>query len=187
MTEWTTIPNHPNYQITKDGRVRSIDRVSVDKNGRSRRLKGRELSPSLAGTKTEKHPGYYMVGLGAGVSKTVHSLVAATFLGPANGRHVRHLNGDPTDNRLENLAYDETGTQNAQDAVEQKRLWQQQKTHCPREHPLEEPNLVAHQKRLGWRDCLACKKARERARYLDNPDLKALADEEFSKLVRSVD
>lgn len=182
MMEWTPIPSHPGYEITRDGKVRSVDRTSVDKNGRSRELKGRELSSSLAGTKTERHPGYYMVGLGATIKRTVHSLVAETFLGPAEGRHVRHLNGDPTDNRLENLAYDETGTENAQDAVKQGRLWQQRKTHCPREHPLETPNLVPKQLALGWRDCLACKKARDRSRYLDNFDLKALSDEEFSKL-----
>lgn len=182
MTEWHPIPGHPHYEITKTGKVRSVDRTIVRADGRTYRLKGKELKTPVAGTKTESHPGYRTASLGASFKRTVHALMMETFVGPPEGRHVRHLNGDPMDNRLENLAYDETGTQNMRDMVEHGRQWQQQKTHCPREHPLEPPNLVASQLALGWRDCLACKRARDRARYLTEPDMKALSDEEFTKL-----
>jgi hypothetical protein len=38
--------------------------------------------------------------------RTVHRLVGEAFLGPLpEGMETRHLNGDGTDNRLENLAY----------------------------------------------------------------------------------
>lgn len=49
---------------------------------------------------------------------TVHSLVAAAFLGPRPaGEDVRHLDGDPENNRASNLAYG-TRTQNMADARE---------------------------------------------------------------------
>jgi len=35
----------------------------------------------------------------------VHQEVAKAFLGPARGRQVRHLDGDPLNNNLNNLAY----------------------------------------------------------------------------------
>jgi DNA invertase Pin-like site-specific DNA recombinase len=48
----------------------------------------------------------------------VHQLVLLTFVGPLpEGQEVRHLNGDRSDNRLENLCYG-TRKENANDAVE---------------------------------------------------------------------
>jgi len=45
----------------------------------------------------------------------VHQLVADAFIGPCRkGDHVRHLNGDPSDNRPDNLAYG-SALQNAGD------------------------------------------------------------------------
>ena len=51
--------------------------------------------------------GHLMVSLYPGhVPRTVHSLVAETFLHRANEKHVvRHLDGNPANNRIENLAY----------------------------------------------------------------------------------
>lgn len=164
MTEWHPIPNHPNYEITRDGRVRSVDRITAKADGKTYRLKGRELKQAISG-RTSRLPGYMAVSLGAGSKRTIHSLLMETFVGPAEGRHVRHLNGDPMDNRLENLAYDETGTQNMRDMVEHGRQWQQKKTHCPEGHLLEPPNLVPSQLARGWRSCATCKRATDRARY----------------------
>jgi transposase len=42
---------------------------------------------------------------GKNVTRTVHSLVAEAFLGPANGREVNHIDGDKANPRLENLEY----------------------------------------------------------------------------------
>ncbi len=47
----------------------------------------------------------------------VHQLVAWTFIGPqAKGLHVRHLDDDPTNNNLSNLAYG-TPKENERDKV----------------------------------------------------------------------
>lgn len=46
------------------------------------------------------------VVLGRGSTRTVHTLVMEAFVGPApKGQEVRHLDGDPSNNRLGNLAY----------------------------------------------------------------------------------
>ncbi|PWT91206.1 MAG: hypothetical protein C5B54_05735 [Acidobacteria bacterium] len=42
---------------------------------------------------------------GATHTHAVDELVAAAFLGPANGRKVLHKNGDLSDSRPENLKY----------------------------------------------------------------------------------
>ena len=53
----------------------------------------------------------------------VHQLVLLTFAGPPGaGQEVRHLNGDPKDNRLENLAYG-TRTENILDVFRQGKAW----------------------------------------------------------------
>jgi len=51
------------------------------------------------------------------VTRNVHVLVLEAFAGPRpNGMVCRHLNGNPTDNRIENLAWG-TESENQRDAV----------------------------------------------------------------------
>lgn len=49
--------------------------------------------------------GYRVVTLRDGKKHYVHKLVMAAFVGEADGRDVNHINGDKSDNRLENLEY----------------------------------------------------------------------------------
>lgn len=99
------IQGHPGYHVSSDGRVFSEFGPGVHRRREGRRY---ELRPGIAkaGNKT--------VAL-RGVSQNVHHLVAITFLGPVPDRQeVRHLNGDPLDNRIANLAYG-TRSQNVAD------------------------------------------------------------------------
>lgn len=57
------------------------------------------------------------------MGKPVHQLIMQTFVGEApHGKEVRHLNGNPTDNRLCNLAYG-TRTENIIDVMLLGRPW----------------------------------------------------------------
>ena len=102
---WKPVPGYEGkYEVSDQGRVRSLDRPCVGKDGRSEFHPGKILNPD----KTIRG-GYLDVSLRDGEKRkhrTVHSLVAEVFLGERpNGCDVMHLNGDRTDNRVENLRY----------------------------------------------------------------------------------
>ena len=62
--------------------------------------KGRMLRPGIASN------GYPTVALGRGNTRTLHSLVAETFLGPCpENCEVRHKDGNRTNPQLSNLEY----------------------------------------------------------------------------------
>ncbi len=63
--------------------------------------------------------GYRIVTLN-GVSKRVHGLILLTFVGPRpEGLQCRHMNNDPSDNRLSNICYG-TRAENDADKVKAK-------------------------------------------------------------------
>jgi hypothetical protein len=106
---WTTVPGFSIYQMSHPGQIRSTDRETPD----GRKVRGRVLKPS------KSNRGYLLVHVtddaGKVQTRTVHTLMMLTFAGPCPpGQQVRHLNDDPEDNRLENLAYG-TAVENAQD------------------------------------------------------------------------
>lgn len=49
-------------------------------------------------------------------SRKAHQLILEAFVGPRGNQDVRHLNGNPADNRLENLCYG-TRKENVADAI----------------------------------------------------------------------
>ncbi|AVO25677.1 HNH endonuclease [Mycobacterium phage McGuire] len=109
---WKEIPGFPDYEVSNRGRVRSWKN---SRHGRSKTPKPRT---------PQRHPqGYLRVALSnhsAGMRQStnnIHKLVLLAFVGPRpEGMEVRHLNGDPSDNRLENLAYG-TKKENGADRV----------------------------------------------------------------------
>ena len=89
------------YQVSSEGRIRSLDREAADRSGRVRILKGKVLKPSM------NRDGYLQVMLhkeGKYKCFYVHRLVWIAFCGEIlEGYDVNHINEVKTDNRLVNL------------------------------------------------------------------------------------
>lgn len=108
---WKPIPGYEGYyEASNLGRVRSLDRQTGQKFTR-----GRVLSPSGDGV------GYTSFSLCRGNEKMrikTHRAVCAAFHGRPKilALEVRHLNGVPSDNRANNLAWG-TAKENRADAV----------------------------------------------------------------------
>ena len=93
------------YQVSNMGRVRSLDRTTIDKAGQVHHTRGMILKDSL-----NKGRGYYRVSLSDGhrnyTHYEVHRLVALHFVpGYKEGLVVNHKNEIKTDNRSENLEW----------------------------------------------------------------------------------
>lgn len=104
--EWKDIQGYEgSYQASTKGRIRSLDRIVTQLSGSSRvkvsyPVKGKILS--LLNTPK----GYKHVCLSFQKRLLVHALILKTFTKmQSNGLVCRHLNGDPADNRLENLCW----------------------------------------------------------------------------------
>lgn len=92
------------YQVSNLGRVKSLDRECIMKNGIKRKVLGRILVQSLDGKKN-----YLQVNLSLnGKSKVflVHRLVAITFInGYKYGMDVDHIDGNKRNNVINNLRW----------------------------------------------------------------------------------
>lgn len=149
---WLPIEGFDNYKVSDHGRVWSIPRTWA---------KGGLLKNSI------DHHGYARVTLmtkgGKKHYRRVHLLVAAAFLGPRPaGLEVCHKDGDKANPLLSNLEYG-TPSKNRHDAVAHGQHANSRKTHCPRDHPLVDGNLLEY--RLPYRVCRTCdveRKARAR-------------------------
>lgn len=104
---WKDIPGYEGYyQASTLGNVRSIDRTIITRNGHRKTLKGQLLVQN----QLKKHnPPYYLVSLtknGRHVTKLVHQLILATWLGPCpTGCESRHGPIGFADNSIVNLCY----------------------------------------------------------------------------------
>lgn len=151
MERWKPVYGYEGfYEVSDQGRVRSVDRI--DRRGVFR--KGEEKA-QLANVQTR----YKMVSLwknGVEKQRTVHSVVMEAFVGPRpEGAQVCHNDGTRDNNVLENLRYD-SPSGNVRDRRVHGTDPQVNKTHCPRGHPLKEPNLVPLKLRKGIRECQTC-------------------------------
>lgn len=98
---WKDIPGYIGlYQVSNLGKIKSLSRITVCKNGSAKKLKEKIIKPTL-------WQGYYRVALskdGKNRRFLVHRLVMLAFNGDSE-MAVNHKNGDSTDNSLENLEY----------------------------------------------------------------------------------
>ena len=150
QVEWRPIPGWEGlYEVSEDGRVRSIDREVLHPRGGVHHRKGRLLKPS------KDHKGYIQYGLsknGKTKSVTVHQLVAKAFL--EGEGIVRHLDGDRENNHYTNLAYG-TYQENTIDSVNHGTHYKASKTSCANGHPYtDETTIYVNGGR--WRKCRVC-------------------------------
>ena len=114
---WRDIPNYEGfYQVSNFGRVKGLKRIVIGKNGFKHTCPEKILKPI-------DNRGYKYVNLfkcshnRVGKSIGVHQLVLWAFVGvQEKGIETRHLDNNPSNNRLDNLAYG-TKSDNMQDAV----------------------------------------------------------------------
>lgn len=123
--EWRPVPGWPGYEVSDLGRV----------------LSRRRRTPRLLRPSTTRH-GYQRVSLSVVTREKgflVHQLVLSAFAGPCpKGKETRHLDGDPSNNRLSNLAYG-TARENGRD-----RAWHRRNpgTVRPDGHEMEETDVI---------------------------------------------
>lgn len=136
IEEWKPAVGWDGYVVSNEGAVRSVSRRVLMKNGRWKTVYGRDRRLTPDGF------GYPTVGLSVnGVSRTVrvHTLVAATFHGPRpDGFEVRHLDGNPGNNRADNLAYG-TSADNKADQIRHQTGPRGERNHASK---LTEPDVV---------------------------------------------
>ncbi|UXO93890.1 HNH endonuclease [Pseudanabaena phage Pan2] len=142
------------YEVSSLGRIRSLDRFVNLRQGLKRKAPGKLMNPSV------NNQGYLTVTLGAESGPKnykLHKLVATAFLGePKEGQEVRHLDGNPQNNAIENLAWG-THSENMQDQIAHGNHWWKNKTHCKRGHEFSIENTRIG--RDGKRHCRACARA----------------------------
>lgn len=99
---WKSLPDVTGVEVSTFGRVRTIDRVVSGENG-TRSLKGKVLKQ-----RNDRY-GYPIVSIQInkkGVTKTIHRLVAQTFIPNPDGfPQVNHKDCDRTNNNVENLEW----------------------------------------------------------------------------------
>ena len=152
--DWTSRPASPGWREVPG----SLGRYLVNTQGQvysrwqDRLLQGRPVGSG--------HIRVYLRLPGGPRGRYVHQLVMEAFVGPRPaGMDTRHLDGNPANNALANLAYG-TPSENARDRRRHGTDANARKAACKHGHPFDETNT--HIRPDGSRQCRTC--ARERAR-----------------------
>jgi hypothetical protein len=149
---WLPVPGFEGlYEVSDQGRVRSVDRVVVNTLGYRHTYRGKIRVP-----RTDRD-GYLRLNLTRGAERVgihIHRLVLETFVGPRpEGMFSCHFNDIKTDNRVENLRWDSSSA-NTKDSIRNGTNHNSRKTHCKRGHEFTEENT--HRGSKGERNCVQC-------------------------------
>lgn len=178
---WLPVVGFENsHEVSSLGRVRSIARTVMRKNGSPYNITPRELKGGV------NHSGYRYFVFSCGTHLFAHRMVLEAFVGPRpEGMFGCHSDGNPANNALHNLRWG-THSENMQDAVRHGTHSSTARTHCPWGHAHSVANNTAKGIRNGTRGCLAC--ARASSYVFDNPELRAdfqkIADRYYASIMR---
>ena len=153
---WRQYPENPGYAVSNHGRVKSVKRTVMRDNGRPMTVPERILATGTL------RSGYETVQLytdGKSATHYVHRLVLSTFDRlPDDNEEVRHLDGNPANNHLENLAWG-TRADNILDQVRHGTHANAKKTHCPHGHEYTTQNTYRFPS--GRRACRTCRSVKK--------------------------
>ena len=91
------------YQISNNGRYKSVEREVVLKDGRVRVFKSKILKPFIS---KSGYPTATLSISGKNIKRSVHRLVAETFIENSfNKSDVNHIDGNKENNKVENLEW----------------------------------------------------------------------------------
>lgn len=162
--QWRPIPGYEGlYEVSDHGRVKSVQRRTtfVNRWGQSTQ---RIVPEKIRSQTVNENGGHLYLTLhkdGKRKHWFTHQLVLLAFVGPypAGCEEIRHLDGDPTNNRLDNLRYG-THTQNVTDMVAVHKTHRNtRKSQCKHGHPFDAANTYVRPD--GNRDCRTCAKSRQ--------------------------
>ncbi|WP_405506891.1 NUMOD4 motif-containing HNH endonuclease [Streptomyces cyaneofuscatus] len=144
--EWRPISGTDDlYEVSNLGRVRSW----------ARNARGRVIKP-------QSHQGGYVAVVMLKKRRAVHRLVLEVFVGlRPHGMVCRHLDGNKTNNRLDNLKWG-TYAENLADMKAHGTHANAAKTHCTRGHEYTPENTRFDNR--GHRHCKMCNRLRKRSR-----------------------
>lgn len=122
---WKDIPGYEGeYQASTEGRIKSLRRMVLSKNWSTGLPFERSVPERILRPGQFCKSGHVSVVLRRGTKgKPVHQLIMLTFVGPPpEGMEVLHNDGNPKNNRLENLRYG-TRTENILDVLRIGKVW----------------------------------------------------------------
>lgn len=161
--QWKPVPGYEGYyEVSDQGRVRSLDRVIEYADGRKTRTLGKNLKPH---TLSSGHQTIMLQRSGTSKRQLVHRVVLSAFVGPCPpDMEACHWNDDPADNRLENLRW-APRSENNRDRVRNGIHPMAKKTHCIHGHEFTPQNTRIEKRANGdVRRCIQCEKERTKRR-----------------------
>lgn len=143
------------YEVSDDGRIKSLARTTTGRNGTPRQLPEKILQGST--TSSNRYPSVRLTrARGESEGRLIHHLVLEAFVGPRpEGMQGLHRDDDRNNNSLSNL-YWGTFEDNARDKNLNGRNGNANKTHCIHGHEYTPENTIINCK--GRRECATCKK-----------------------------
>lgn len=104
MEKWKPVQGYEGfYEVSNEGRVRSVDRYVKQRDKFMQLKKGKVLSPA------KNRLGYMCVALSREnklSARTIHRLVAIAFIKNPNGyKEINHIDGNKQNNNVENIEW----------------------------------------------------------------------------------